>query len=140
MPKKKKTIDVAKFGGVDELGKTQLNGHEHEVSSIETQSQTKLEDDKGTGRPLVIRTYTFQINKEAFKFHVPTKQELFDTHVRGLEMTLWRDGLTFAKDHDPQILFNKGRTHYTIFIVAEPSRGNVLTDKTQTLTEIVHGH
>lgn len=136
---KKKQIEVAKFGGVDELGSTKLDGHDHDVSSIETQSETKLEDDKGTGRPLVIRTYTFELNSKAFKVHVPTKQELFDGHVRGIETSLWRDGLTFAKDHEPRVLFNKKQTHYTIFVIAEPSRGNVITDNTRTLTELANG-
>jgi hypothetical protein len=135
---KKSSIDVQKFGGVDELGETKLHGHKHEVSSIETASQTKLEDDLGTGKPVVMRSFTFKLNPEAFKAMAPSKQELFDTHVKGIEMHLWRDGLTFEKRHEPHILFNKQRTAYTIFVVATPSHKDVLLEKTQTLTEIAH--
>lgn len=130
---------MQKFGGVDKLGKTKLNGHTHEVESVEVQSTTKLEDDMGVGKEVIMRSFTFKVNPEAFKFHVPTKQELFDSHHRGIENYLWKDGLTFEKQHEPHILFNKTNTAYTIFVVATPSRGQSVTDKTRTLSEIAHG-
>lgn len=137
MAKKNKTIEVQKFGGVEELGTTTLNDHKHELSSVETQSETNLENDTGTGRAVVMRTYTFKLNKDIFKNYVPSKQELFDSHVKGIEMHLWRDGLVLAKEYEPHILFNKKDT-YSIFIVATPSTKDVLLESTQTLSEIIH--
>jgi hypothetical protein len=136
---RKKTLDVAKFGGVDELGKAKVNGHVHELNSIETQSQTKLESDLGIGKEVIMRSFTFKLDRDAFKAAPPSKQILFDSHVKGLEMALWRDGLIFEKSHEPHILFNKKRTHYTIFIVASPARGQVVLERPQTLSEIAHG-
>lgn len=139
MAKSKKSVDVQKFGGVDELGTTKLDGHKHEVSSVETQSETKLEHDTGTGFPVIIRTFEFGVNIEAFKDHTPTKQELFDTHRKGLEMHLWRDGMIYFDQVQPQITFNKKGTKYKIIIAALPASGNVLLETPQTLSQIAHG-
>lgn len=140
MTKSKPIKEVAKFGGVDELGTVELNGLKHEAATVEAKSEkTHLEDDLGTGKPVIMRSFTFKIDPASFKAHVPSKQELFDSHARGLELSLWKDGLVFEQSHEPHILFNKKRTHYTVFIVATPARGNVVTETPQTLTQIAHG-
>lgn len=132
-------VDVQKFGGVDELGSVTLNGNKHETSNVEVQSDTKLEHDTGTGKPVIMRSFTFKVDKEMFKVAPPNKQELFNSHAHGLEMMLWRDGLIFEKSHEPHILFNKKFTKYTIFLVATPARGHSVLETPQTLTEIAHG-
>lgn len=145
--KLKKSIDVQKFGGIDELGKVKgdmhagFDGHHqsYDASSVEAASDTKLEDDKGSGKAVVMRSFTFKLDRKVFEAVPPTKQELFDGHVHGLEMALWRDGLIFDKSHEPHIVFNKKLTHYTIFLVANPARGQTVLEKPQTLTEIAHG-
>lgn len=135
--KSKKAVDVQKFGGVDELGQTKLNGHQHELSSVEAQSQTSLEQDHGSGIPVIIRCFTYGINPVAFKDHTPTKQELFDNHKRGLEMHLWRDGMIYYDQVPPRIVM--GKTQYQIFVAALPAGNNVLLERPQTLSEIAHG-
>lgn len=144
--KTKKVLDVQKFGGVDELGKTQLERPNsvgvkdtYELNSVETQSDTKLESDEGTGIPVIIRTFEFGANLVAFKDHTPTKQELFDAHKKGLEMHLWRDGMIYFDQVEPQITFNKKGTKYKIIIAALPARGNVLLETPQTLSQIANG-
>jgi hypothetical protein len=137
MARKKKPIEVQKFGGIDELGQTKLDGHKHELSSVETQSQTKLEDDTGNGIPVIIRCFTFGANPEAFKDHTPTKQELFDSHKKGIEMHLWRDGMIYYDYVPPRIVM--GKDSYQIFIAALPARGNMLHEKPRTLSELAHG-
>ncbi len=132
-------MDVQKFGGVDDLGTINLEGNKHETSSVEAESQTKLEHDTGTGGAVVMRSFTFKVDKDMFKLAPPTKQELFNSHAHGLEMMLWRDGLIFEKSHEPHILFNKKFTKYTIFLVATPARGHSVLETPQTLTEIAHG-
>lgn len=135
----KKTLEVQKFGGVDELGKTKLNGHEHEVSSVETQSDTKLEHDTGEGFPVILRAFEFGVNLEAFKDHTPTMQELFNSHAKGIEMHLWRDGMILFDQVQPRIMFNKPKTKYKIFIAALPAGNNVLLETPQTLSQIANG-
>lgn len=144
---RKKSIDVQKFGGNEHLGDITGNITEspldgvigNSVNSVEVASEKKLEDDHGTGRAVVMRSFTFKAEKEAFKVHIPTKQELFNTHYKGIEMYLWKDGLTFVQEYEPHLLFNKMKSHYTIFVVATPRNGNVLLEKTQTLSEIANG-
>ena len=144
---KRKSVDVQKFGGHEHLGEVQGNVTDspledvksHSLESVEAESQTKLEHDLGTGRPVIMRTFTFKVNKEAFKAHIPTKQDLFNFHAKGIELSLWKDGLVYAEEYEPRLLFNKKRTHYTIFIVATPSRSNVLLETPQTLSQIAHG-
>ncbi len=135
----KKSIDVAKFGGTDELGKAKLNGHEHDVSSIETQSRTKLEDDAGHGAAVIIRCFTFGANPIAFKEHTPTKQELFNYHLKHIEMELWKDGMIPHSAVEPRLAINKQKGWYQIFVTAKPARGHLLNVNPQTLTEIAHG-
>ena len=138
---RKKALDVAKFGGIEELGKGVVYGHDHEVESIETQSKRHLEEDLGQGPAAIIRCFTFGINPVAFKEHQPTKQELFNSHIKGIEVMLWRDGMTLMLDVEPRVLFDQQAMTYKIFVGARPARGHFLT-KVQipkTLKEIVHG-
>lgn len=138
-PKKGKSLDVQKFGGVDNLGKVELHGHEHEAASIETQSKTKLEDDQGFGDAAIVRCFTFGINLKAFQDANPTKQDLFNHHIRGIEVMLWRDGMRLMTDVAPQITLDMKAMQYRIFVGARPAKGYILKEIPQTLSQIVHG-
>ena len=137
---KNKAKDVAKFGGTEKLGTGVLDGHEHEVDSIETQSERHIEDDLGSGEAAIIRCFTFGINPLAFKEHQPTKQELFNAHVKGIEVMLWRDGMRLMLDVEPRILVDQKT--YKIFVGARPAKGYLLTkvQVPKTLKQIVHGN
>lgn len=142
MAKKNKSKDVTKFGGVDALGSVQLNGHTHEASSVEAQSQTHLEQDKGEGDVAIIRCFTFQMNLEnpaLFIDRNPSKQDLFNSHLRGIEMMLWKDGMKLLLDVPPRLTFDLQNMQYSIFIAARPMKGYDLQERPQTLTEIAHG-
>ena len=138
---RKKALDVAKFGGTEKLGKGVVHGYDHEVESIETQSKRHLEEDMGQGAAAIIRCFTFGINPVAFKEHQPTKQELFNSHIKGIEVMLWRDGMTLMLDVEPRVLFDQQAMTYKIFVGARPARGHLLTrlQVPRTLKEIVHG-
>lgn len=138
--KTKKTKEVAKFGGVDELGTTKLHGYEHDVASVETQSQTRLEDDVGHGDATVIRCFTFGMNPKTFIEHKPTKQELLNSHLRGIEMALFADGLKVFDEVPPRISFDVEKSQYSIFIAARPRKGYLLHERPQTLTEIANDY
>ena len=138
--KTKKSLDVQKFGGVEELGSLHINGYQHEASSIEAQSETRLEQDTGEGGAAIIRRFTFGVNPEAFAQHTPTMQELFNYHHKGIEIALWRDGMAIITEVQPRVIFDKQNTKYHIFVGARPLRGHVLRETPQTLSQIVHGN
>jgi hypothetical protein len=155
MVKKKKKVEVQKFGGVEDIGHlkdgrtqkftSEMTGQEstqkdvsYDMKSLEAQSDTKLEDDKGGGGAAIIRMFEFGINFDAFKEHPPTKQELFNYHHKGIETMLWRDGMTVLPEVNPRVVV--GKSTYRIFVGAKPMRGHILKEQPKTLTEqITHG-
>lgn len=144
---KRKVTEVAKFGGIDDLGslKTDLHssiGHEqqtYDASSVEAQSRTNLEMDKGEGEATIIRCFIFGMNPQTFMEQHPTKQMLFNSHIGGIEAALFRDGLKLFLDVTPRITFDTVKMQYSIFVAARPRKGYLLQEKPQTLGEIVHG-
>jgi hypothetical protein len=139
MAKKKKSIDVQKFGGVDNLGTVKKDGHDHELSNIEAKSQTHLESDQGHGNPVIIRCFEFAMNPEVIKHAQPTKQQLFNSHYKGIEMALWKDGFKVFPDVHPRVVIDEVAMRYKIFVGARIAKGNILNVNPKTLTEIVHG-
>lgn len=109
-----------------------------DVSQLEVSSQTQLTDDTGHGKTAVIRMFEFKANKEAFKAHVPTKQELFLSHQQFIENQLWGDGFSIMYDSPPRVSINKRKTKYAIFVGAEPRNGMVVAERPKTLTQIAN--
>lgn len=137
---KRKIKEVAKFGGVDELGKACYQGHEHDVATVEAKSeQTHLEDDRGEGEATVIRRFTFGMNPETFIKNRPTKQDLFNAHLHGIEIALFGDGLKVFDSVAPRITFDIEKKQYSIFVAARPRKGYLLQERPQTLREIING-
>ena len=151
--KAQRTGEVQKFGGTTSLGNvkdanttafhSEMSGETYEhkntnydVQSVEAQSNTKLEDDIGQGQAAIIRCFEFGINTEAFKQYTPTKQELFNSHYKGIEMALWRDGLKVIPAVAPRITINDEKGTYSIFIGAVPQRGSALYETPQTLSQL----
>lgn len=110
----------------------------NDISQIDTQSQTHLEDDKGTGDAAIIRMFEFAANPEAFKQHTPTRQELFNYHHKQIEITLWGDGMKVIPEVPPRLTINKAKTKYRIFVGAKPMKGNLLPYQPQTLSQIAN--
>ncbi len=144
MARVKKTKNVAKFGGVDDLGKVKTDLHSafgvsssYDTSSVEAKSKVHLEMDKGEGNAVVIRRFSFGINPQVWLEHPPTKQDLFNHHIKGIEMALFRDGLKLYLESQPRIVVSN--TNYEIFIAAVPKKGYLLKERPQTLGEIAHG-
>lgn len=109
-----------------------------DVSNIEAQSTTVLEDDRGHGGAAIIRMFEFAANPEAFKQHTPTKQELFNYHAKGIEIQLWADGFNVMPEVEPRVILNKRKTKYSIFVGAQPRAGMTVLEKPRTLSEIAH--
>lgn len=110
---------------------------EWEGEEVTAQSDTKLEQDTGTGSPVVLRFFEFGANPKVFKEHKPTAQELFNSHIKGMEALMWKDGLTRFEGVEPRLMFSKDKKNYRFIIACEPSLGTVLTDKPQTLTQLI---
>lgn len=154
--KANRTSEVQKFGGTESLGnvkddgvtefRSEMSGNtyehkgtEYDVQSVEAQSTIKLEEDIGQGQAAVIRCFEFGINKEAFRQYTPTKQELFNSHYKGIELALWKDGLAVIPEVSPRVVFNEEKDTYSIFVGALPQRGHNLNETPQTLTDLAHG-
>lgn len=135
----KKPKDVAKFGGTENLGKVTFDGNTHEAATIEALSKTRLEDDPGEGGVAIIRRFKFGLNLAAFKEHPPTHQELFNSHVKGIEMALWRDGLKVIPEVKPRLVVDDTNGFYEIFVGAKPERGHILHERPVTLAQIAKG-
>lgn len=108
-----------------------------EGEELQTQSQTKLEEDKGTGRQIIIRFFEFGANPKVFKEYKPTTQQLFDSHKKGIEAILWKDQLKPFEEVEPRIMFSKNKTHYRIIIACVPNSISGFLDKSQTLTQLI---
>lgn len=106
--------------------------------TIEVQSETHLDDDRGTGEAVILRTYEFGANPLAFRDAMPQPQEVFNYHYKAIMGMLWQDGLRPAEDIEPRLIFSKDRTKYLIMVGARPGLGQTLLAKPQTLTEIIN--
>src|ERR1700722_8320586 len=77
------------------------------TQDLASKSTTHLEDDEGFGGAAIIRVFEFAANPEAFKQHPPTKQELFNSHYKWIEVMLWKDGLKVYAEVPPKLTINK---------------------------------
>lgn len=110
---------------------------EWQGQTVEVKSDTHLEDDHGTGDPVIVRMFEFTMNPQAFKDHQPNIQDIFDSHKKGIAALLWQDGLSIIPEVEPRIVFAKDKPTYSIFITARPSIGQTVIDKTFTLSELI---
>lgn len=110
-----------------------------QAKQVEATSDTKLEDDRGQGNPVVLRFFEFKSNPENFKKEPPTAQMLFNAHIKQIEKLLWMDGMTFEQAIEPRLMFAKDKSHYKFVIACRPAHGQTLLESTQTLSQIAHG-
>ncbi len=138
---RKKGKDVAKFGGNEELGRVKMDGHDHEAISVEVQSQTKFEQDQGYGNTVAIRCFIFGMNPQAFELARPTKQEIFNSHLKGIELSLWGDGWQVYTESAPRVVLEPEKMRYLIYVPAIPMKGRILsyTQTPHTLGDLVNG-
>lgn len=121
------------------------------VKSLEAESDTKLESDVGEGQAITLRHFWFKPNPEEFKKRIPTAQELLNSHLKQMEIELWKDSWSVFPEVEPRLLFfdklyrpvshTSDKIEYYCFIVAAvPSKGSLLSylDKPKKLAEIAH--
>ena len=118
-------------------------GYDYDIKQGEVHSDTHLEDDTGHGKSIIIRSFDFKANPQAFKERTPSKQELFNAHLKQIELVLWKDGLKIMPDVTPQLILSKKRDGYRIVVGAEPQKGQIISafdqGKHQTLSQAAHG-
>lgn len=110
-----------------------------DVKTLGAESTTHLEDDKGEGVGVTLRHFYFKPNPEVFNVKQPTSQELFNSHLKQIELTLWQDGWKIYDETPPRLMMSKDKSHYVIVVPAVPARGHILTQAPRTLTQIAHG-
>lgn len=104
----------------DDAGVLDQKGVEWEATGAEVHSDVHLEDDKGTGKAIVIRSFDFLANPETFKHHTPSKQELFNAHKIQIEGALFADDLKVYEDVAPKVMISKNRKYYRIVVAGLP--------------------
>lgn len=109
------------------------------AQELQVESKTHLEDDLGGGGSAIIRVFEFGINPVTFSQYQPTKQDLFNSHHKGIEIALWRDGLKVVPDVNPRIVVDIEHGVYRIFVGAQPMRGHSLIEQPRTLGQQIHG-
>lgn len=139
--KEAKIKNDKKESPVDFIAVKDETNEEYNVKSIEAESETKLEDDPGEGEAVTLRFFDFAANPEAFKDRMPTANELFTSHLKQIEIELWKDEWRPIYEIQPRLMFAKDKSHYRIVIAARPAKGSLLSfkDKPQTLKELAHG-
>ena len=159
MKRSKKAVEVSKFGGVNDLGSlkderkvdftsgmsgetSQRSGVGYDMRDLEVESKTKLQSDTGYGSPVIVRVFEFRFNPEAVakvqNDQIPLdKQMLFNSHYKGIEMALWKDGFVPMPEVAPQVKIEGDK--YRIFVGAKLAKGQILREKPMTLSQIANG-
>lgn len=114
------------------------------AQEVSTQSSPIL--DPGTGKPYVIRSFTFFFKPDTLnaiqqkRIPAPTQQELFNSVWPQLRIMLWGDGLTAVQDEKlpPKIAIKKKK--FVIVMICEPRTklsgvNEMLVNKPKTLNE-----
>ena len=132
-------MDNKKFKGIEKAAKNApTKDIEWEGEEVGAESTTKIQDDKGTGQPIVMRFFDFAANREAFKNEMPTAQQLFNSHRRGMESMLWTDGLIPCEAIEPRIIRSKKHTGYRIMITCVARTGVVIAETPKTLQQLTN--
>lgn len=92
--------------------------------------------DLQTGDNVLLRVFDFGANPENLKRDKPTKQQLFDSHVKQIMTMLWSDGLEPAKEINPLIQISKKKEKYRILMWCRAKSGVAWADTPQSLQEI----
>ena len=89
------------------------------------------------GNAVVMRFFEYRANPQAFKLKPPSVQELFDFHVKEIQLALWKDGLKPIIEVQPRFMQSKDTKYYRFVVAASPLRGQMVNETPKTLTEIL---
>ena len=109
------------------------------AQEISTQSVPLV--DPGTGKPYIIRSFTFRFSPMVMqqikqrKIPVPSDQDLFNSVWPQIRVMLWGDGLIAVQEKElPPKLKIKSKT-FTVIIVCEPRLGHTIIAKHKSLND-----
>ena len=119
------------------------------VKTLEVGSDTRLDADKGEGQAITLRHFFFKPNQEEFKKRIPTAQELWNSHLKQMEIELWKDEWKPFYEIEPRLIFydkfripvsylSKKIEWYSFIIAAIPAKGSLILETPRTLTEIAN--
>lgn len=106
-----------------------------EGQDIEVHSDPLIETGP-RGQTIVLRSFYFKANPQIMKEQKPTKQQIFDSHAKQIQLMLYGDGLIPFKGVEPKLIVSKKRDEYKIFIACEAKAGVMFTETPRTLQEI----
>lgn len=123
-----------------------LGNDKWNAKTLEAESKTNFQDDKGLGGVMTLRFFDFAANPAVFLAtktnhgRLPTGQELFQAHAKQIEIELWKDEWQPVKEIPPRLMFSKDKKNYRIIIAAKPAKGSMLSNSIQpkTLTELIN--
>lgn len=123
---------MSKFKAKDKRDDIEWEGEE-----LTAVSGTRIDQDTGSGQAVVLKFFDFGANIEAFKQHKPTAQELFNSHLKGIETMLWKQGLKVFDDVAPRLMFSKSKLNYRFIVACVPDKGTLFRGETKTLTQLL---
>lgn len=106
-----------------------------EGQDIEVKSDPLVND--GSGKPIIMRFFEFQVNPEMMKYAQPTNQDLFNAHAQQIKHFLWKDGLVPYEFIEPRIIWSKKKDGYKIMVTCEAKTGVAILESSQTLQELI---
>lgn len=103
-----------------------------EAQQIEAHSDPLV--DKAQGKPIILRTFEFQLNPNLPKNIKFSKQDIFNSHKELIEKILWGDGLRPLDEvKPPKVQISKKLNKYRIFLVCQPRSGATVVDTMRKL-------
>lgn len=106
----------------DHLTETQeveMYGDKYQVATAEVHSDPI--EDPGTGKGVILRQFEYSFNPELPKDIKITKQAIFDSHKKQIQVMLWGDGMIPLDGiHPPKVQISKSQKKYRIFVLCQP--------------------
>lgn len=106
------------------------NGIEWEADHQETDAVPLI--DGGTGKPIILRTFEFQI---APNEKVPTNEQLIEAHKSKITMFLWKDELVLIQEL--KVVKSKDQHHFRIFATCQPRAGSSIIAEPQLIQNVM---
>lgn len=122
-------------GSLGESFSTHDDKYSWEGQEVQVNSDPVI--DPGTGETVLMRVFDFGANPEALKRDKPSKQQIFDNHIKQIQTMLWSDGLEPMKELNPLIQVSKKKEKYRIILWCRARAGVVWSDKPQNLQDIM---
>lgn len=105
----------------------QMDGNKYDVVEGEVHSDPIL--DKGVGRGIILRQFEYALNPNLPRDIKISKQDIFNSHQKQIEMMLWADGLVPLNEiHKTKVQISKSQKKYRIFVLCQPRQGVALSE------------